>query len=128
MAESLGSIGDSLERHERAEILMVENPDTVGIFKHCYHFLDPETKGSQSTGELWTAQTREFWEKWGEYEIGSLAYCKNGHPYSRKTFPECAECGGRRLQREQIGDGEAFVKNLDREMFLEAIAKLSKQR
>ncbi|KAL8911628.1 MAG: hypothetical protein Q9171_003235 [Xanthocarpia ochracea] len=128
VAENLGSIGDSLERHERVEMLMTENPDTAGVFKHCYHFLDPEAKDSDSTAELWTAQTREFWEKWGEYEIGSLAYCKNGHPYSRKTFPECAECGGRRIQREQIEDGEAFVKNLDREMFLKAIAKLSKQR
>ncbi|KAL8785967.1 MAG: hypothetical protein Q9213_003043 [Squamulea squamosa] len=128
VADRLGSIGDSLERHERAEHLMAENPDTAGILRPCYQSLDPETKGKDSTAELWTPKTREFWEKWGEYESGSLRHCKNGHPYSLKAFHDCPECGGRKVHREQIEDREEFVKNLDREMFLKAMARFSNQR
>ncbi|KAL8770000.1 MAG: hypothetical protein Q9209_004247 [Squamulea sp. 1 TL-2023] len=128
IADRLGSVGDSLERHERAEHLIVENPDTAGILRPCYQSLDPETKGNDTTAELWTPKTREFWEKWGEYETGSLRYCKNGHPYSVKAFHDCPECGGRKVHGEQIEDREEFVKNLDREMFLKAMARLSNQR
>ncbi|KAL8658342.1 MAG: hypothetical protein Q9226_001086 [Calogaya cf. arnoldii] len=125
VAESLGSAGDNLERHERAEDLIVGHPDTAGILRPCYQSLDPYTKGNDSTAELWTMKTREFWEKWGEYRMGSLVYCKNGHPYSRKAFQECPECGGRKVQRRQIEEREEFVKTLDRDMFLKAMATLA---
>ncbi|KAL8853505.1 MAG: hypothetical protein Q9221_001664 [Calogaya cf. arnoldii] len=125
VAESLGSAGDNVERHDRAEDLIVGHPDTAGILRPCYQSLDPYTKGNDSTAELWTTKTRKFWEKWGEYEMGSLVYCKNGHPYSRKAFQECPECGGRRVQRGQIEEREEFVKTLDRDIFLKAIATLA---
>lgn len=126
MAERLGCVADNGERHGRVEQLIRENPDTAGTLRACYQCLDPYTQGKDSTAELWTSKTREFWEKWGDHEMGSLGYCKNGHPYSRKAFSVCPECGGRKVQGEQIEDGEEFVKHLDREMFLKAMATLAK--
>ncbi|KAL8997355.1 MAG: hypothetical protein Q9169_003337 [Polycauliona sp. 2 TL-2023] len=125
VGETLGCVADNLELRERAEQLIIENPDTAGRLRSCYQSLDPFTKSQGSMGELWTIKTREIWEKWGEYEMGSLTYCKNGHPYSRKAFPICPECGGRKMQRDQIDDREEFVKTLDRDMFLKAMATLN---
>ncbi|KAL8673879.1 MAG: hypothetical protein Q9168_001699 [Polycauliona sp. 1 TL-2023] len=125
VGETLGRVGDNLELRERAEQLIIENPDTAGRLHSCFEALDPYARSSGSNTELWTMKTREFWEKWGDYEMGSLAYCQNGHPYARKVFPGCPECGGRRVQRNQIEEKEEFVKTLDRDMFLKAIATMS---
>ncbi|KAL8724644.1 MAG: hypothetical protein Q9166_007834 [cf. Caloplaca sp. 2 TL-2023] len=128
VAESLASAVDNLDRHERVQDLIAENPDTAGVLESCYQSLDPYTKGKETTAELWTAKTQEFWDKWGVHEVGSLIYCKRGHPYSRKAFQGCPECGGRKVYRKQNENGDEFVKNLDRGMFLTAMARMSYQR
>ncbi|KAL9022934.1 MAG: hypothetical protein Q9180_008483, partial [Flavoplaca navasiana] len=121
VSECLGGVGNNLGLRERAEQLIDENPDTAGRLRACYEALDPYTKDRDSVVELWTSKSREFWEKWGDYEMGSLVYCKSGHPYSRKAFPDCPECGGRKGQQERCEDREEFVKTLDRDLFLKTI-------
>ncbi|KAL9641307.1 MAG: hypothetical protein Q9204_000101 [Flavoplaca sp. TL-2023a] len=121
VSECLGGVGNNLGLRERAEQLIDENPGTVGRLRACYEALDPYTKDRDSVVELWTSKTRELWEKWGDYEMGSLVYCKSGHPYSRKAFPDCPECGGRKGKQERCDDREVFVKTLDRDSFLKTI-------
>ncbi|KAL8813633.1 MAG: hypothetical protein Q9200_000115 [Gallowayella weberi] len=127
VAESLGSEVDNLDRSERAERLTLENPETAGIFRSCYQSFDPYLNGNATTAELWTAKTREFWETWGEYEVGSLRYCQQGHPYSRKAFEGCPECGGRKVSAGQVEDRANYEKVLDRDMFFKAMRKMGNQ-
>ncbi|KAL8806343.1 MAG: hypothetical protein Q9182_001373 [Xanthomendoza sp. 2 TL-2023] len=127
VAESLGGEVDNLDRHERAERLTVENPGTAGILRSCYQSFDPYERGNATTAELWTAKTREFWEKWGAYEVGSLRYCQKGHPYSRKAFEECPECGGRKVSAGQVENRANYKRNLDRDIFLKVINEMGNQ-
>ena len=98
----LQSLGDTDEKENMAALqrvsqLVAEYPDTAGMLTTSFKSMQEQCTTLEQVGELWTEDAKKMWQKFGEYELGSGGYCGYGHPYSKKTFPSCPECG-RRVQ------------------------------
>lgn len=105
----------------RAEALVIEYPDTAGLLRSSYDLVRSYWEGSKTAAiDLWAGETRKFWKQWGEYEVGSLVYCERGHPYSRRSFPGCPECG-RKVAPKPPKSQADYERNLNREEFLRAL-------
>ena len=99
--------------------LCTKFPSTAGAMMNTYKSAKLATEGRQT--DLYAKETRAFWRKWRDYELGSLKYCTLGHPYSSTTFAGCPECG---KEVEQI-DYNSF---LHEDAFLKKLLEMKKQR
>ena len=105
----------------QAEAVITDFPDTAGRLRPSYHSVVSYYEGSKATAiDLWSADTQHFWRQWGNYEVGCLIYCDRGHPYSKKSFHSCPECG--RKRKAVIMESQAnYEHTLDREQFLRVL-------
>ena len=72
----------------------------AGPYMRSYRLLKSYVEGMEIPRKLFGREARQYWWKWGRHQVGSLASCLNGHPYSSKTFDECPECEGKAAQVE----------------------------
>ena len=73
--------------------LCIKYPSTAGMFMSAYKSAKLALDGHSSPTNLYAKETRSFWWKWRDYELGNLNSCVFGHPYSGTTFGGCPECG-----------------------------------
>ena len=73
--------------------LCIKYPSTAGTFINAYKSAKLALEGRRTPTDLYGKETRPFWKKWKEYELGNLQCCVLGHPYSGTTFSGCPECG-----------------------------------
>ncbi|KAI4132735.1 MAG: hypothetical protein LQ338_000565 [Usnochroma carphineum] len=110
---------------QQADELVSMYPNSAGLLKTSLESVKKYWRGEKTTAELWTPETRNFWEKWGRYEVGSLIYCKHGHPYPKTVllFRDCPECG-RFFDPTAPALQPDYETQLNREKFLEHLRRM----
>ena len=91
------------EHVKRARDLIKSYPNTAGRFSDVFNDLTKCLKAPRlEPPTLYTLQSRGNEIKWGQHEIGHLTKCKNGHPFSSKTFEVgCPECEPKVMSAEE---------------------------
>ncbi|KAL8945029.1 MAG: hypothetical protein Q9216_000013 [Gyalolechia sp. 2 TL-2023] len=106
----------------QAEALILKYPDTAGLLRSSYDSVKGYWESSKTAAaDLWTVEARKFWKQWGEYEVGCLVYCEHRHPYSKKSFTGCPECG---RVKAKVSESQAeYELKLNRDEFLRFLNK-----
>ena len=121
----LRSLGSFIDTDIEASLattldLCVKYPNTAGTFMNAYKSAKLALDGRSSVTDLYAKETRSFWWKWRDYELGNLKSCVFGHPYSGTTFMGCPECG-----REK--DTTDYGSFLHEDAFLQKLLMMKKQ-
>lgn len=102
-------------------------PDTAGKLKDTYTavrarvFANPST---QNIDKMYTRDSKSTWWSWPKHKLGSLKYCKYGHPYSSATSAGCLECG-REVPKSQCATSNKPDSHLNKDDFLAAMKNFS---
>ncbi|KAL8990799.1 MAG: hypothetical protein Q9177_000625 [Variospora cf. flavescens] len=107
---------------EQAGTLISNYPTTAGLLKSSLETVRLYWRGKKATAELWAPETQKLWETWGTFEVGSLAYCEHGHPYSSKACQCCSECE-RLVEVTAPEDRIDYERYLNRDKFLAHMPK-----
>ena len=99
---------------EKTLNLCTKFPKSAGVLMNTCKSAMLGLKGRQSPTNLYAKETRLFWKKWRDHELGHLKCCPLGHPYSSATFSDCPECGPEvaQIDYNSFLHEDAFVKRL----------------
>lgn len=100
--------------------LCTRYPSTAGTFTNAYKQTKLALEGRQTPTDLYAKETRAYWKKWKDYELGNLEVCVLGHPYSRTTFGGCPECG-------RVVEPMDYNSFLHEDAFLKKLQEMKKQ-
>lgn len=79
------------ESMNKVLVLCQTYPATAGLLLDTYRAVRDVLRSS--TGSSYPYKSRNIWWTWPRHEVGSLAHCRFGHPYSTATWSDCPECG-----------------------------------
>ena len=100
--------------------LCIKYPTTAGMFMSACKSAKLALDGRPSPMDLYAKETRPFWRKWKDYELGDLKTCAFDHPYSGTTFGGCPECGKEK-------DSTDYSSFLHEDAFLQKLLMMKKQ-
>lgn len=106
---------------EKVMQLCQQYPDTAGKFVGSLRNLERSLQDPRSLGQLYrlSSDKSEIWDQWREHQVGHLARCQHGHPFSTVTFDGCPECGREvKLTPAKTAEKNGARAEIDYESFL----------
>ncbi|KAL9044740.1 MAG: hypothetical protein Q9214_002142, partial [Letrouitia sp. 1 TL-2023] len=107
--------------------LCMEYPTSAGVLRPVLKSVQWKCEGRQSSYDVFNIESSLLWIKWGNYTLGSLKYCRLGHPYSGADFPQCPECGKRALSPIRQAD-DTPRPQLQERKFLKMLQEMTAKR
>lgn len=107
--------------------LCMEYPTSAGVLRPVLKSVQRKYQGRQSSYDIFNTESSLLWVKWGNYTLGSLKYCRLGHPYSGADFPQCPECGKRALSPARQA-ADTLRPQLQERKFLKMLHEMTEKR
>ncbi|KAL9613847.1 MAG: hypothetical protein Q9167_001645 [Letrouitia subvulpina] len=107
--------------------LCMEFPSSTGVLRPVLKSVQWKYEGRQSSYDPFNTETNLLWIKWGNYTLGSLKYCRFGHPYSGADFAHCPECGKRAVSPSRSA-ADTSKPQLEERKFLKMLKEMTTKR